>query len=84
MASTRPLARRTALALLFVVSLAAHAPLAQKARDCTVRLTLLQVNDVYQFMPVERGAWGGVARRVYNSDLTARPDCGADARRRTT
>ncbi|MDQ3805669.1 MAG: bifunctional metallophosphatase/5'-nucleotidase, partial [Acidobacteriota bacterium] len=32
------------------------------AAACPVRVTLLQVNDVYQFTPVERGAWGGVAR----------------------
>jgi 5'-nucleotidase len=35
---------------------------AQNARECNVRVTLLQVNDVYQFLPVERGAHGGLAR----------------------
>ncbi|HVF57259.1 MAG TPA: 5'-nucleotidase C-terminal domain-containing protein [Pyrinomonadaceae bacterium] len=35
---------------------------AQSANECNVRVTLLQVNDVYQFMPVERGAHGGLAR----------------------
>lgn len=32
------------------------------AEDCTARITLLHVNDVYQFIPVERGARGGLAR----------------------
>jgi 5'-nucleotidase len=36
-------------------------PAAEPA-SCPVRVTLLQVNDVYQFTPVERGQWGGVAR----------------------
>src|SRR3989441_8408495 len=35
---------------------------AQTARECPVRVTLLQVNDVYQFTPVEGGARGGLAR----------------------
>jgi 5'-nucleotidase len=30
--------------------------------DCTVRVTLLQVNDVYQFAPVDQGTRGGLAR----------------------
>src|SRR5437762_2275063 len=60
--------RLTALALLAVVlgvcyatsefSLAA----AQQQRECPVRVTLLQVNDVYQFAPVDGGARGGLAR----------------------
>jgi 5'-nucleotidase len=35
---------------------------AQTARECPIRVTLLQVNDVYQFTPVEGGARGGLAR----------------------
>jgi 5'-nucleotidase len=35
---------------------------AQQRTDCTVRVTLLQVNDVYQFAPVDEGKRGGIAR----------------------
>jgi 2',3'-cyclic-nucleotide 2'-phosphodiesterase (5'-nucleotidase family) len=35
---------------------------AQEQRDCPVRVTLLQVNDVYQFAPVDGGTRGGLAR----------------------
>jgi 5'-nucleotidase len=35
---------------------------AQQKPDCTVRVTLLQVNDVYQFAPVALGKSGGLAR----------------------
>jgi 5'-nucleotidase len=35
---------------------------AQQDRDCPVRVTLLQVNDVYQFAPVDGGTRGGLAR----------------------
>ena len=35
---------------------------AQETRDCPVRVTLLQVNDVYQFAPVDGGTRGGLAR----------------------
>lgn len=53
--------RRFALILVFalagIVSLSA-----QQKPDCTVRVTLLQVNDVYQFAPVDLGARGGLAR----------------------
>jgi 5'-nucleotidase len=38
--------------------------LAQQAAECTTRITLLQVNDVYQFAPVDRGTRGGLARVV--------------------
>ncbi|HEV3469841.1 MAG TPA: 5'-nucleotidase C-terminal domain-containing protein [Pyrinomonadaceae bacterium] len=63
MAPTRRAARRLALALVFaLVAAPAAAAQAQPAASCPVRVTLLQVNDVYQFMPVERGAWGGVGR----------------------
>lgn len=53
--------RRLALVLLLVFTVIP--PLsAQQKRDCTVRVTLLQVNDVYQFAPVDQGAHGGIAR----------------------
>src|SRR5947209_17403981 len=35
---------------------------AQAQRACPVRVTLLQVNDVYQFAPVDGGTRGGLAR----------------------
>jgi 5'-nucleotidase len=35
---------------------------AQQATQCTTRITLLQVNDVYQFAPVDRGTRGGLGR----------------------
>jgi len=57
----RPFARRTALALVLALSTSLVAA-AQTASECNVRVTLLQVNDVYQFVPVERGTHGGLAR----------------------
>jgi 5'-nucleotidase len=64
MALIRARARRLALALLFALLTGAHAPLAQQSQRaaCTVRVTLLQVNDVYRFTPADRGARGGLAR----------------------
>ncbi|HEX6183119.1 MAG TPA: bifunctional UDP-sugar hydrolase/5'-nucleotidase [Pyrinomonadaceae bacterium] len=65
MALIRARARRLALALFFVLLADAHAPLAQQPAQraaCTVRVTLLQVNDVYRFTPADRGARGGMAR----------------------
>lgn len=55
------LARRltTAFALIFVAFLTSA--LSQKT-DCNVRVTLLQVNDVYQFSPVDQNTKGGLAR----------------------
>jgi 5'-nucleotidase len=35
---------------------------ARNQRECPVRVTLLQVNDVYQFAPVDGGTRGGLAR----------------------
>src|SRR5919106_1098805 len=60
---TRPLmlTRRTALSfIVFLVFVFINAP-AQKT-DCIVRVTLLQVNDVYQFAPVDQGTTGGIGR----------------------
>ena len=68
MQSFRPLTRwrrRAASALVFTLCIAAST-FAQTgaARDAgeTVRVTLLQVNDVYQISPVDRGKRGGLAR----------------------
>ena len=62
--------RRVAIAILLVAAFAlAPAPFgsirlagAQQQRDCPVRVTLLQVNDVYQFAPVDGGKRGGLGR----------------------
>jgi len=62
MAFIRARARRLALALVFALLTAPHAALAQGEGGCTVRVTLLQVNDVYRFTPADRGARGGLAR----------------------
>ena len=53
----------------FVVALAlflSALPLstAQQNNDCNIRVTLLQVNDVYQFTPVDQGTRGGIGRVV--------------------
>src|ERR687891_1222889 len=54
-------ARRTALALALsfavIFSIAA-----QQKTECNVKVTLLQVNDVYQFAPVDQGTRGGLGR----------------------
>ena len=56
-----PISRR--LALISVFLLATFVSLyAQQKLDCTVKVTLLQVNDVYQFAPVDQGARGGLGR----------------------
>lgn len=54
--------RRMALALLLTFILAASVPTQTVTPSGCVRITLLQVNDVYQFMPVDRGTHGGLAR----------------------
>src|SRR5688572_9690005 len=51
------------LFLVIVFTLACVVSLSgQEKPDCTVRVTLLQVNDVYQFAPVDQGTRGGLAR----------------------
>src|SRR5215218_4931427 len=63
MAFIRAHARRLALAVFVALLVTPRAPLAQQTqRACTVRVTLLQVNDVYRFTPADRGARGGLAR----------------------
>jgi 5'-nucleotidase len=61
MKSYRVQTHRLAVALVavLVVTASLHA---QTTRSRTVRVTLLQVNDVYQLSPVDRGANGGLAR----------------------
>ena len=54
-------ARRTALALALLVA-ALFSIAAQDKNQCNVKVTLLQVNDVYQFAPVDQGTKGGLGR----------------------
>ncbi|MDX6445574.1 MAG: 5-nucleotidase / UDP-sugar diphosphatase [Blastocatellia bacterium] len=60
--------RRLAVALLAVMLAAGiststlRKASAQAQSECPVRVTLLQVNDVYQFAPVDGGTRGGLAR----------------------
>ena len=53
--------RRMALAFALIL-ITISSPVAQEKRECTTRITLLQVNDVYQFVAVDRGTRGGIAR----------------------
>lgn len=50
--------RSVGVVVLLLVSVAGV--LAQE--ECATRITLLQVNDVYQFSPVDRGTRGGIGR----------------------
>lgn len=54
-------ARRVALALALIACAFLTTASPQQA-DCNVRVTLLQVNDVYQFSPVDQNTTGGLAR----------------------
>ncbi len=54
-------ARRTALALVLFIT-AIFSTAAQEKNQCNVKVTLLQVNDVYQFAPVDQGKNGGLGR----------------------
>jgi 5'-nucleotidase len=57
------IATRKNATLILLLLLAVIVPLsAQQKPECTVRVTLLQVNDVYQFAPVDLGTRGGLAR----------------------
>src|SRR6266850_8537767 len=51
-----------ALATISAVNLTLNLSTAQAQRECNVRVTLLQLNDVYQFAPVDGGTRGGLAR----------------------
>jgi 5'-nucleotidase len=59
---SRPLllARRSALALALIVVAFLNA--SSQKTECNVRVTLLQVNDVYQFAPVDQNENGGLGR----------------------
>jgi 5'-nucleotidase / UDP-sugar diphosphatase len=63
-----PLAATALLAAILVIAATAfeikpiNVATAQEKRECPVRVTLLQVNDVYQFAPVDGGKRGGLAR----------------------
>src|SRR6202521_1391412 len=50
------------LILGFALATSEFGRAAAEQRECPVRVTLLQVNDVYQFAPVDGGARGGLAR----------------------
>ena len=54
-------ASRVALALILVLTPLFPAG-AQDKTQCNVKVTLLQVNDVYQFAPVDQGTRGGLGR----------------------
>lgn len=54
-------ARRTALALVLFIAVF-FTVAAQEKSQCNVKVTLLQVNDVYQFAPVDQGKTGGLGR----------------------
>lgn len=58
-----PRRTRGALALLLISIALAGAQQPQR-EERLVRVTLLQVNDVYQFTPVDRGARGGLGRML--------------------
>src|SRR5712692_254308 len=51
-----------ALAAISAANLTLNLSTAQAQRECNVRVTLLQLNDVYQFAPVDGGTRGGLAR----------------------
>jgi 5'-nucleotidase len=61
MMNPRLLTRRAGLALALIVFVFFTSAAPQKT-DCNVRVTLLQVNDVYQFAPVDQKTKGGLAR----------------------
>lgn len=58
--SEKGIFRTTARVTLLILA-AALGVLGQQ-EECATRITLLQVNDVYQFAPVDRGTRGGIGR----------------------
>lgn len=64
MRSYQPVWGRMTLAFVLVIATILSSVLTGSVQEaeCTVRITLLQVNDVYQFAPVDRGTRGGLAR----------------------
>ena len=59
---SRWLSVRQSTVCFFLVIAGLLSVAAQEKTDCNVRVTLLQVNDVYQFAPVDRGTRGGIGR----------------------
>src|SRR6185295_3193896 len=57
----RSLPVRTLLAAMVMAVAMAFSSTYPRA-DCTIRVTLLQLNDVCQFIPVDQGTRGGLAR----------------------
>jgi 5'-nucleotidase len=62
MMSPGSLLPRRRLAAAFVLIVLAFLTNASSQKTCNVRVTLLQVNDVYQFSPVDQNTKGGLAR----------------------
>src|SRR5829696_8060282 len=54
-------ARQPALALVVFIAVF-FTVAAQEKSQCNVKVTILQVNDVYQFAPVDQGKSGGLGR----------------------
>jgi 5'-nucleotidase len=55
--------RRVAIALALLATITIFTAVsAQEKSECPIRVTILQVNDVYQFTPVDFGKSGGLAR----------------------
>ena len=54
--------RRWAQAVVLMMTVVAACMAQATSDECNVRVTILQVNDVYQFAPVDRGTRGGLAR----------------------
>jgi 5'-nucleotidase / UDP-sugar diphosphatase len=52
----------SSLLLAAAVAAAGCASTPGRPRDPVVKITLLQINDVYEIGPVENGKWGGLAR----------------------
>jgi len=50
--------------LVFIVLFPTIPIAAQQTTECDVRVTLLQLNDVYQFTPVDQGTRGGIGRVI--------------------
>jgi 5'-nucleotidase len=53
--------RKSTAVLVLVITLILSAT-AQQRTECNTKVTLLQVNDVYQFIPADQGRTGGIAR----------------------
>lgn len=62
MSSGKSLSRRAPFALALTLLLTLTALAQSTTGERTVRITLLQLNDVYQISPVDKGTRGGLAR----------------------